>query len=58
MDLVGRVSDELTSLAWLEEAIEHAYTHEQMKSLAYLEAVMEDVMFVIETTGQKSFTVG
>ena len=36
------------SLAWLEEALEHAYAHGQMKSLAYLEAVMEDVVFVMK----------
>ncbi len=36
------------SLAWLEKAIEHAYAHGQMQTLAYLEAVMEDVVFVME----------
>ncbi len=36
------------SLAWLEKALEHAYAHGQMQTLAYLEAVMEDVVFVME----------
>jgi hypothetical protein len=34
------------SLAWLEKALEHAYAHGQIKTLAYLEALMEDVVFV------------
>jgi len=29
-----------------------------MKSLAYLEAVMEDVVFVLEIVERKSFTIG
>ena len=36
------------SLAWLEEALEHACAHRQMKNLGYLEWVMEDVVFVME----------
>jgi hypothetical protein len=41
------------SLAWLEEALEHAYAHGQMKTLAYLEALMEDVVFVMETAATR-----
>ena len=33
------------TLAWLEAALEHAYSHGQHSALAYLEAVMEDVVF-------------
>ncbi len=32
-------------VAWLDGALEHAYMHGQMKLLAYLEAVMEEVLF-------------
>jgi hypothetical protein len=40
--------NESVSLVWLEEALEHAYAHGQMQALAYLEALMEDVVFVME----------
>ena len=60
MDLAtgeGNVSS--VSLAWLEEALEHAYAHGHMKTLAYLEWVIEDVVFVMEMAAtRKPFTVG
>jgi hypothetical protein len=47
------------SLAWLENAIEHARAHGQMEALAYLEAVKEDAVFVMEMGAtRKGFTVG
>jgi hypothetical protein len=54
------VGDEfVVSLAWLEEALEHAYANGQMQALAYLEWVMEDVVFVMElAASKKAFTVG
>jgi hypothetical protein len=52
-DLAASVGDESVSLAWLEDAIEHAHAHGQMKALAYLEAVMEDVVFVVEMAATK-----
>ena len=42
---------------WLEEALEHAYAHGQMKSLAYLEAVMEDVVFVMEMAATRRLPI-
>jgi hypothetical protein len=46
-------------MAWLEDAIEHAHAHGQMKALACLEAVKEDVVFVMEMAAtRKGFTVG
>lgn len=42
-------SDEDATLAWLEGALEHAYSHGQHSVLAYLEAVMEDLVFEEET---------
>jgi hypothetical protein len=36
---------EEATLAWLKGALEHAYSHSQHLALAYLEAVMEDVVF-------------
>ena len=59
MDLAASLGNESVSLAWLEEALEHAYAHRQMKTLAYLEWVMEDVVFVMEMAAtRKPFTVG
>jgi hypothetical protein len=47
------------ALGWLEEALEHAYAHGQMQTLAYLEALMEDVVFVMEMAAtRKAPTVG
>jgi len=56
---VSSEGNESVSLAWLEDALEHAYTHGQMLALAYLEAVMEDVVFEMEiAASKKAFTVG
>ena len=51
-------NESVVSLAWLEEALEHAYAHGQTQALAYLEWVMEDVVFVMEMADRKPFTVG
>ena len=48
MDLATSVGNDSVSLVWLEDALEHAYAHGQMKTLAYLEAVIEDMVFVME----------
>jgi hypothetical protein len=48
LDLAASVDNEPVALAWLEAALEHAYAHGQMQVLAYLEALMEDVVFVME----------
>ena len=58
-DLAASMGNESVSVAWLEDAIEHAHAHGQMKALAYLEAVMEDVVFVVEMAAtRKGYTVG
>ena len=61
MDLAAssKGNESAVSLAWLEDALEHAYTHGQMLALAYLEAVMEDVVFEMEMAAtKKAFPVG
>jgi hypothetical protein len=59
LGVAASVGDESVSLAWLEDAIEHAHAHGQMKALAYLEAVMEDVVFVMEMAAtRKGYTAG
>ena len=52
-------NESVVSLAWLEEALGHAYAHGQTQTLAYLEWVMEDEVFVMEMAAtRKPFTVG
>jgi hypothetical protein len=46
------------TLAWLEEALEHAYSHGQHLALAHLEAVIEDVVFEEEITARTAFVLG
>ena len=57
MEIAGSVGNESATRAWLEEALEHAYAHGQTKTLAYLEAVIEDAVFVMEMAAtRKPFT--
>ena len=58
MEIAASVGNASVALAWLEKALEHAYAHGQMKTLAYVEAVMEDVVFVMEMADRESSTVG
>jgi hypothetical protein len=58
LDIAAGAGNGSVALAWLEEALEYAYAHGQMQTLAYLEAVMEDVVFVMEMAARKPPTVG
>jgi hypothetical protein len=59
LDIAASVGNESVALAWLEKALEHAHAHGQMKTLAYLGAVMEDVVFEIEMADtRKASSVG
>ncbi len=49
---------ENATVAWLEAALEHAYSHGQHSALAYLEAVMEDVVFEEEITARTASVIG
>jgi hypothetical protein len=56
---LGNEPMEPVSVAWLEDALEYAHAHGQMSSLTYLEAVMEDVEFVMEMAAKrKASSVG
>jgi hypothetical protein len=57
-DIAASVGDESVSVAWLEDAIEHAQTHGQVEALACLEAIMEDVVLMMEMAARKRFGVG
>jgi hypothetical protein len=58
LDIAASAGNESVTLAWLEEALEYAYAQGQMQTLAYLEAVMEDVVFMMEMAARKPLTVG
>lgn len=47
MHLPVNANYEIT-LTWLDAAMKHAYVRKQMQLLAYLEAVMEDLVFEME----------
>jgi hypothetical protein len=49
---------ENATVAWLEAALDHAYSHGQHVALAYLEAVMEDVVFEEEMAARTATFVG
>ncbi len=59
MDVAASAGNESAALAWLEEALEYAYAHGQMQTLAYLEAVIEDVVLMMEMADtRKASSVG
>ena len=41
-------ADNEVGLAWLENALEHAFARGQMVLVAYLEEVMDEVLFEME----------
>ena len=47
MHLMVSVDNEV-GLAWLESALEHAFERGQMVLVAYLEEVMDEVLFEME----------
>jgi hypothetical protein len=53
LDSMLGTGTDTTTLDWLEEALEHAYSHGQHIALAYLEAVMEDVVFEEEMAARR-----
>lgn len=53
METIGE-SEEAT-LTWLGNALEHAHTRRQTRTLAYLEEVMEDAVFEIEDARRSAF---
>jgi len=52
LDLAAGEDNVSVSLAWLEEALEHA--HGQMQTLAYVEALIEDAVFVMEMAATRT----
>lgn len=44
---------EAATLAWLEAALEHARSNGQTRVVGYLEAVMDDMVFEIESASPR-----
>ncbi len=57
MDSMLGADTEKATLAWLGGAMEHAYSHGEQLALAYLEAVMEDVVFAEEMAARRTSCV-
>jgi hypothetical protein len=49
MDLTVRADNDAAALAWLMCALEHARKQGQEKLVGYLEAILDDVVFEIES---------
>lgn len=45
------------TLAWLKGALEHAYSQGQCKTLAYLEAVIADMVFEMKVIERRASVV-
>ena len=52
MDLMVSVDNTSASLAWLAGALEHARMQGQDRLVGYLEAILEDVVFEMESGGR------
>jgi hypothetical protein len=50
--LVGK--DQRTTLAWLVSALSHARSKNQTKLVGYLEAIMDDAVFEMESNSRKT----
>jgi hypothetical protein len=54
MPLLLVSTDNDAVLTWLESAMRHAFTQGRPELWAYLEAIMEDVMFVMEMAATRT----
>ncbi len=52
MRVLLSVDDRTATLAWLVSGLEHARTQGQTKILGYLEAVLDDVVFEMESAAR------
>ncbi len=56
LDVPLGVDTETATLAWLISALEHARAQGQTRLLTCLEAVLDDVLFEMESTARRSPT--
>ena len=54
LDITPGVGTETATLGWLVEALAHARVNEQTKVVDYLEAVLDDAVFAIESAARHS----
>ncbi len=52
MRVMSSVDDRTATLMWLVRGLEHARTQGQTKVLGYLEAVLDDVVFEMESAAR------
>lgn len=57
LDAPTGVATATAALAWLDDALGCVYAHAQMKALAYLEAVMDDVVFEMEMDERRTYLI-
>ena len=57
MDRTLVADTDMTTQAWLEDALGYVYAHGQMYALAYLEAVMDDTIFEMEMDKRRTFFI-
>ncbi len=53
LDVTSGVGTETATLAWLVESVEYARSNGQMKVVGYLEAVLDDVVFEMESVARR-----
>ncbi len=53
LELAQGVDADTATLAWLMSALEHARTRNQTKLVGYLEAILDDVVFEMESAARR-----
>lgn len=54
MELAKNTHDGTAGVTWLIEALEYARTNGQTRVVGYLEAVLDDVVFEMESVARRS----
>jgi hypothetical protein len=54
MQLIEGVDTHKATLNWLDSTLEHARSRSQMKLLGYMEAVLDEVVFEMESAACRS----
>lgn len=57
LDVPMGVDTETATLGWMEDALEHARSRGQSKTVGYLEAVAEDMAFEMEMVTRRGVKV-
>ncbi|HZA44142.1 MAG TPA: hypothetical protein VE568_02395 [Rubrobacter sp.] len=57
LDVPTGVDTETATLSWMVDALEHARSHGQSKTLGYLEEVAEDMAFEMEMVARRGVKI-